>query len=155
MQLDLRVQQVAVAQVGPDQAPQRFGGEQRGSDAGRREDPAERPERKDVPAAQRPPEPGQLAQRFGAHPVTADKGRVDGPCRRPDQHVRHNTAFAQGSQHADLYGAKAAAAGQDERGGHGQRALENQSSGRWSYVVASRARARAARKSPKSLSATS
>jgi len=51
VQLDLRVQQVPVSQVGLDQASQRLSGEQRGSHPGHCQDTVQRPEGEEVPAA--------------------------------------------------------------------------------------------------------
>jgi hypothetical protein len=44
VQLDARVEQVPVSQIGLEQAPQRLGGEQRGTRAGHRQDTVQRPE---------------------------------------------------------------------------------------------------------------
>src|SRR3954453_8392430 len=77
-----------------------------------------RREREHVLASEPAPDVGEIVEHVTVESVTGDVGGVEGADGGADEQIGCKAVDGEGLEHADLYGAEAAAAGQDEGCGH-------------------------------------
>ena len=118
VQGQLRISQVVDGQMRLDQPPKRSHRTQRGPLPRKRQHRSQRVERKDILAAQAPPQLRQVGDRLGGVTVGAQIGGVECPRRGSDQQVGPQALLLDGGKHARLNRSEASASRKDERCGH-------------------------------------
>ncbi len=119
VQPEPRLLERVIAQVVPQEQPQRGGGEEGRRPADGGAEPASRVGDEHVATAHPRPQVGERGQPMPGCSRPGDVRGVHSTDGRADQQVRVDALLVQGRHHPDLDGAETAAAGQDERGAPG------------------------------------